>query len=643
MQQENKTKLLAEDTIGVKGKKMRDNLTDFLINGLSAVASVAATTTTTTNHSFRRSTGIENSISGSESDGLFTVLSSTLTTALPPLFLGSGAPPNRSMTGTWDGDSPPIGENFHSNFTVCPSTEMPWSNVVFMLLYSVVAIVGLLGNTLVIYVVLRFSNMQTVTNMYILVSARERSGAGCIFIQYSLALLLQNLAIADECFLVGIPFIIATMNLGRWPFGTIICKAYMVSTSITQFTSSIFLLVMSTDRYIAICHHVSSPKYRTPMVSRIVSAVAWITSALIMLPIMMYATTIEMKPNTFTCHILWPEDGQTGAISFILYSFTLGFAIPLCFIMTFYCLVIRKLRSLSKKTNKSHNKRRSHRKVTKLVLTVITVYVLCWLPYWTSQMALIANPESCNTRLSITIFLFVGCLGYSNSAINPILYAYLSDNFKKSFLKACVCAGPREVNAQLKVENSVLPRKSRNGKRLNSDFGTTTMISSTVAGAAATAKNKNHRTFQAETTLGTSGTTTTTTSISMLPSSVIPSPSAVVPPTIAPPVAINHNLTNQNGHHQQQKQQQSPLNDYHQEMAAISYRDKLHNHCRASLVVGEEELDNEDDGELNDSREQKEDEEVGGGDDDEADDDNDDDEEDDERFGGRVDRNLIKI
>lgn len=432
------------------------------------------------------------------------MLASSLTTALPHLLgsisSSSQLPPNRSLSG-WDEN-----EEGHGNYQMCPSTDMPWSNVVFMLLYSVVAIVGLLGNTLVIYVVLRYSNMQTVTNMYIL-----------------------NLAIADECFLIGIPFIIATMNLSRWPFGTIMCKAYMVSTSITQFTSSIFLLVMSTDRYIAICHHVSSPKYRTPTVSRIVAAVAWITSASIMLPIMLYATTVEVQPNVYTCHIGWPEDGHTGAISFILYSFTLGFAIPLVFIMTFYCLVIRKLRSLSKKTNKSHNKRRSHRKVTKLVLTVITVYVLCWLPYWTSQMALIANPESCNTRLSITIFLFVGVLGYSNSAINPILYAYLSDNFKKSFLKACVCAGTREVNAQLKVENSVLPRKSRNGKqRLNSDFGTTTMVSSTVPGAGL--RQKGQRTFQAETTLGNSGTTTATTSVSLLPSSIlISSPSAIAP------------------------------------------------------------------------------------------------------------------
>ena len=50
-----------------------------------------------------------------------------------------------------------------------------------------VCVVGLCGNTLVIYVVLRFSKMQTVTNIYILM-----------------------LAAADECFLVGIPFLIVT-------------------------------------------------------------------------------------------------------------------------------------------------------------------------------------------------------------------------------------------------------------------------------------------------------------------------------------------------------------------------------------------------------------------------------------------------
>lgn len=94
------------------------------------------------------------------------------------------------------------------------------------ILYGVVCIVGLCGNTLVIYVVLRFSKMQTVTNMYIL-----------------------NLALADEMFLVGLPFLIATLTYKYWAFGWLMCKVYMTITSINQFTSSLLLTVMSADRY----------------------------------------------------------------------------------------------------------------------------------------------------------------------------------------------------------------------------------------------------------------------------------------------------------------------------------------------------------------------------------------------------------
>lgn len=98
-----------------------------------------------------------------------------------------------------------------------------------------------------------------------------------------------------------------------------------------------------------------------------------------------------------SCNIVWPT-GNTGSgnstaddeefiesdgSTFTLYTFTLGFAIPLSLILIFYYLVLRKLRTVGPKS-KSKEKKRSHRKVTKLVLTVIAVYVLCWTPYWAS-------------------------------------------------------------------------------------------------------------------------------------------------------------------------------------------------------------------------------------------------------------------
>ncbi|KAJ8882309.1 hypothetical protein PR048_014111 [Dryococelus australis] len=315
-------------------------------------------------------------------------------------------------------------------------TDQPTLLLITQVLYAAVCIVGLLGNSLVIYVVLRFSKMQTVTNMYIV-----------------------NLAVADECFLIGVPFLLTTMNLRFWPFGNIMCKAYMTTTSINQFTSSIFLTIMSADRYIAVCHPISAPKIRTPLISKVVSVSAWTASALLMIPIFIYAS-IMVNENNISCNILWPEsENISSQTAFTLYTFILGFSIPLMLISVFYILVIRKLKTVGPK-NKSKEKKKSHRKVTKLVLTVITVYVFCWLPYWLTQMALIFTPpKQCQSRVAITIFLLAGCLSYSNSAMNPILYAFLSDNFKKSFLKACTCATGQDVNNVLHMENSVFPRR----------------------------------------------------------------------------------------------------------------------------------------------------------------------------------------
>ena len=171
--------------------------------------------------------------------------------------------------------------NFTTNdsmqYLTCASTQNPTGNLIAMVLYILVCCVGLFGNTLVIYVVLKFSKMQTVTNRYIL-----------------------NLAIADESFLIGIPFLLTTMYLNEWIFGSFLCKLYMVSTSITQFSSSIFLLIMSADRFIAVCHPISSPRFRTQLVSKIVSLLAWGISALIMLPVMLYGKCIYSHTYFFT-------------------------------------------------------------------------------------------------------------------------------------------------------------------------------------------------------------------------------------------------------------------------------------------------------------------------------------------------------
>jgi allatostatin C receptor len=117
-----------------------------------------------------------------------------------------------------------------------------------------------------------------------------------------------------------------------------------------------------------------------------------------MLPIILYSTTVSRVDGKKSCNIVWPsgnvdiggnstaeDDGfESDGSTFTLYTFTLGFAIPLSLILIFYYLVLRKLRTVGPKS-KSKEKKRSHRKVTKLVFFVVAVYILCWTPYWVSE------------------------------------------------------------------------------------------------------------------------------------------------------------------------------------------------------------------------------------------------------------------
>ena len=325
--------------------------------------------------------------------------------------------------------------------------------IVNCILWSLICIIGSVGNGLVIFVVVRYAKMKTVTNMYIL-----------------------NLAVADLCFLVGLPFLITTAALQNWIFGFFMCKVFYILTSINWYTSVFTLTVMSADRYMAVCHPVRSLAFRTPMLSRLVCTFVWIASLLVMLPITMCATltTNPCKQDQYSCTLQWPStNNNSNANAFIWYSLLLGFAGPTSLISIFYALVVIRLKNVGPK-NKSKEKKKSYRRVTKMVLIVIAVYVICWLPYWVFQVALTFDAV---TWWSMDAFQIITVMSYANSMLNPVLYAFLSVNFRKSFIKAFQCASPTEVNSALQPEQSFFPgvRKGRQQQTEETiEFATTT-------------------------------------------------------------------------------------------------------------------------------------------------------------------------
>ncbi|KAF4085415.1 hypothetical protein AMELA_G00118320 [Ameiurus melas] len=282
------------------------------------------------------------------------------------------------------------------------------SSVVITFVYFVVCAVGLCGNALVMYVILRYAKMKTVTNIYIL-----------------------NLAVADVLCMLSLPFIAIQLALLHWPFGAAICRIVLTMDSLNQFTSIFFLTVMSIDRYLAVVHPIKSTKWRKPRVAKTISLAMWGVSLLVNLPIMIFSGLNTNKNEARTCTMLWPEPQNTYYTAFIFYTFLMGFFLPLIVICLCYLLIVIKVKSSGVRVCSSKRKR-SERKVTRMVSIVVVVFVLCWLPFFMFNVASVTGTLIPTPVLKST-FDFVVVLGYANSCANPILYAFLSDNFKKSF------------------------------------------------------------------------------------------------------------------------------------------------------------------------------------------------------------------
>uniref|UniRef100_H3ABM6 G-protein coupled receptors family 1 profile domain-containing protein n=2 Tax=Latimeria chalumnae TaxID=7897 RepID=H3ABM6_LATCH len=300
-----------------------------------------------------------------------------------------------------------IYNNETENKTVPLSPVTAVSSVLIPVVYFLVCAIGLSGNTLVIYVVLRYAKMKTVTNIYIV-----------------------NLAVADELFMLGLPFLATQNAISYWPFGSFLCRLVMTVDGINQFTSIFCLTVMSIDRYLAVVHPIKSTKWRRPRVAKVINATVWTLSFLVVLPMIIFA---DVQEDIQTCNINWPEPMAVWSTAFIIYTSVLGFFAPLLVICLCYLLIVIKVKSSGLRVG-STKRRKSERKVTRMVVIIVVVFVFCWLPFYILNIVnlIVILPEE---PALVGVYFSVVVLSYANSCANPILYVFLSDNFKQSFRK----------------------------------------------------------------------------------------------------------------------------------------------------------------------------------------------------------------
>ncbi|XP_054455729.1 mu-type opioid receptor [Anoplopoma fimbria] len=303
--------------------------------------------------------------------------------------------------------------------------------IVITALYSIVCVVGLVGNVLVMYIIVRYTKMKTATNIYIF-----------------------NLALADALVTSTLPFQSVNYLMGTWPFGDILCKMVVSIDYYNMFTSIFTLTTMSIDRYVAVCHPVKALDFRTPRNAKIVNVCNWILSSAIGLPVMVMASTAPS--STLDCKLIFPHPSWYWETLLKICVFIFAFIMPVLIITVCYGLMILRLKSV-RMLSGSQEKDRNLRRITRMVLVVVAVFIVCWTPIHILVIitALINIP---NSTLQTITWHFCIALGYTNSSLNPVLYGYLDENFKRCFREFCT-PSPSVLEMQNSSRTGVTSRK----------------------------------------------------------------------------------------------------------------------------------------------------------------------------------------
>lgn len=296
-------------------------------------------------------------------------------------------------------------------------------------LYCVTFVFGLLGNTLTIIGIAINTRMRTVANCFML-----------------------NLALADDLFMISLPFMAYSTVARDWPFGSVACKVLSVMHGVNCYASIFTMTAMSVDRYLAVVHPLSSICYRKPRNAVYVCLVLWLACSVIMTPYWLYAGTgpsssspsHSQSNGTSRCQMFWPNKSHFQHQWFwVNFELVVGFALPIVVMVFCYSKLLYRLIRGSDPSGPSlpDRARKPIRKVTAMVFTVTIVFIVCWTPYhliryfnaqkqWNYLMTG-SRPPTTEVVKFIVFNTVAQALVFVSSCCNPFIYCISSRNFRE--------------------------------------------------------------------------------------------------------------------------------------------------------------------------------------------------------------------
>ncbi|XP_070183833.1 allatostatin-A receptor-like [Littorina saxatilis] len=272
-------------------------------------------------------------------------------------------------------------------------------------------------------------------------------------------ILILSLAVADLLFIVFcVPFTAASYAMPVWPFGDVWCRVVQYLIYVSAYGSVYTLVLMSVDRYLAVVHAIRSINIRTEYNTWLAVGVVWAVIMLSNIPLLFeygILNYMHMGEDRSTCtnlvHII---DQQRGKI-FVSCFMTFGYVVPLSVVCCLYGLMLKRLLYgvVPGGGNQSQESIRAKKRVTRMVIIVVIIFAVCWLPI---QIILMMQSFKIYPGEAFYIWLQLvsNCLAYMNSCVNPFLYAFLSENFRRSFRKFLCCCDSTPATRRMDYERT---------------------------------------------------------------------------------------------------------------------------------------------------------------------------------------------
>ncbi|XP_053535343.1 C-C chemokine receptor type 5-like [Ictalurus punctatus] len=297
----------------------------------------------------------------------------------------------------------------NGKYSFCSNIKLKaFSRVFLPTLYSIVFVVGFIGNGLVVCVLVKYHKKSNMSDL-------------CLF----------NLAISDLLFLISLPFWAHYAAISKWSFGSFMCHAVTALYMLGFYGSIFFMILMTVDRYAVIVHTYTSlfSKHRSVRSGIALALFIWALSSGASLPTIIFSK-VKNESDGSRCKVENPEGSAWESFSYIELNI-LGLIIPLSVMVFCYSRIIPILMTM--KSQKKH-------KAVRLMLVLVTVFFLSWMPYniviFLMFLKQLGYMTGCDWEQDLHMAMqWVETIAFSHCCLNPIIYAFVGQKFKNLFLK----------------------------------------------------------------------------------------------------------------------------------------------------------------------------------------------------------------